>query len=129
MCSVIFFVSSRRRHKRWTGDWSSDVCSSDLCDGHLRPEEITHRPQPAFAFLGQSGASNAPVDHVGYFGEHHPACRRHLTGGLEVLQRGDEPAAHVASHDQKTVFQSFFMLTTSQPCSLASGMTCSVPFA
>src|SRR5690348_12921946 len=24
-----FFFSSRRRHTRWTGDWSSDVCSSD----------------------------------------------------------------------------------------------------
>src|SRR5690348_11205669 len=23
-------ASSRRRHTRWTGDWSSDVCSSDL---------------------------------------------------------------------------------------------------
>src|SRR5438876_9782583 len=27
---IIFFFSSRRRHTRWTGDWSSDVCSSDL---------------------------------------------------------------------------------------------------
>src|SRR6266487_5658682 len=27
-----FFFSSRRRHTRWTGDWSSDVCSSDLLD-------------------------------------------------------------------------------------------------
>src|SRR5690348_9594360 len=27
-----FFFSSRRRHTRWTGDWSSDVCSSDLDD-------------------------------------------------------------------------------------------------
>src|SRR6266487_7045448 len=27
-----FFFSSRRRHTRWTGDWSSDVCSSDLRD-------------------------------------------------------------------------------------------------
>src|SRR5438876_1490128 len=27
----VFFFSSRRRHTRWTGDWSSDVCSSDLC--------------------------------------------------------------------------------------------------
>src|SRR6266487_928641 len=27
-----FFFSSRRRHTRWTGDWSSDVCSSDLPD-------------------------------------------------------------------------------------------------
>src|SRR5690348_17451694 len=30
---VFFFFSSRRRHTRWTGDWSSDVCSSDLFEG------------------------------------------------------------------------------------------------
>src|SRR6267154_1354852 len=31
MCRLsFFFFSSRRRHTRWTGDWSSDVCSSDL---------------------------------------------------------------------------------------------------
>src|SRR6266446_8687643 len=28
-----FFFSSRRRHTRLQGDWSSDVCSSDLLDG------------------------------------------------------------------------------------------------
>src|SRR4051794_41435959 len=34
---VFFFFSSRRRHTRWTGDWSSDVCSSDLSsDGSQR---------------------------------------------------------------------------------------------
>src|SRR5437763_16905066 len=27
---LIFFFSSRRRHTRYIGDWSSDVCSSDL---------------------------------------------------------------------------------------------------
>src|SRR5574341_2326781 len=27
---VYFFFSSRRRHTRLVGDWSSDVCSSDL---------------------------------------------------------------------------------------------------
>src|SRR6267154_5503351 len=27
---MFLFFSSRRRHTRWTGDWSSDVCSSDL---------------------------------------------------------------------------------------------------
>src|SRR4051794_41966129 len=31
-----FFFSSRRRHTRWTGDWSSDVCSSDLDAALLR---------------------------------------------------------------------------------------------
>src|SRR6266581_1852549 len=42
-----FFFSSRRRHTRWTGDSSSDVCSSDLDQHgekerqgrHRRPEE------------------------------------------------------------------------------------------
>src|SRR2546426_4379578 len=29
-CDVFFFFSSRRRHTRLQGDWSSDVCSSDL---------------------------------------------------------------------------------------------------
>src|SRR5690606_39630702 len=27
---VLFFFSSRRRHTRFSRDWSSDVCSSDL---------------------------------------------------------------------------------------------------
>src|SRR5256885_10826302 len=32
VCCVVllFFFSSRRRHTRLQGDWSSDVCSSDL---------------------------------------------------------------------------------------------------
>src|SRR5256885_10839619 len=30
----IFFFSSRRRHTRLQGDWSSDVCSSDLVKAH-----------------------------------------------------------------------------------------------
>src|SRR3989454_3009398 len=29
-CRLCFFFSSRRRHTRLQGDWSSDVCSSDL---------------------------------------------------------------------------------------------------
>src|SRR5256885_13136700 len=34
----VFFFSSRRRHTRLQGDWSSDVCSSDL-DEHRRGGE------------------------------------------------------------------------------------------
>src|SRR5256885_13199164 len=30
LCNSYFFFSSRRRHTRLQGDWSSDVCSSDL---------------------------------------------------------------------------------------------------
>src|SRR5256885_3098572 len=32
MYVLVFFFSSRRRHTRLQGDWSSDVCSSDLFD-------------------------------------------------------------------------------------------------
>src|SRR3984957_6709622 len=31
MSASFFFFSSRRRHTRFSRDWSSDVCSSDLC--------------------------------------------------------------------------------------------------
>src|SRR5256885_11823933 len=30
LVSYVFFFASRRRHTRLQGDWSSDVCSSDL---------------------------------------------------------------------------------------------------
>src|SRR5215210_4865928 len=38
----MFFFSSRRRHTRYIGDWSSDVCSSDL------------KGIPVFAWKGES---------------------------------------------------------------------------
>src|SRR6266516_5026869 len=55
MMSVFFFFfcSSRRRHTRSYGDWSSDVCSSDLGDGagaqaacHLAKSERLHSERP-----------------------------------------------------------------------------------
>src|SRR5256885_2869510 len=35
---ILFFFSSRRRHTRLQGDWSSDVCSSDLWSA--APEKV-----------------------------------------------------------------------------------------
>src|SRR5437879_13407939 len=35
MRCVCFFFSSRGRHTRYIGDWSSDVCSSDLKKGPM----------------------------------------------------------------------------------------------
>src|SRR3989454_8570924 len=34
---IFFFFSSRRRHTRLQGDWSSDVCSSDLAKAVTGP--------------------------------------------------------------------------------------------
>src|SRR5690606_40794724 len=44
--SSVFFFSSRRRHTRFSRDWSSDVCSSDLQDigvGNLGPGHLPAR--------------------------------------------------------------------------------------
>src|SRR5690606_40506134 len=38
----LFFFSSRRRHTRFSRDWSSDVCSSDL-SGTLNEEVLISR--------------------------------------------------------------------------------------
>src|SRR5256885_7042695 len=43
---VYFFFSSRRRHTRLQGDWSSDVCSSDLRGPPTRGA-CRARPEPA----------------------------------------------------------------------------------
>src|SRR5690606_40510889 len=43
-CRVLFFFSSRRRHTRFSRDWSSDVCSSDLgVLGLLSPPALNGR--------------------------------------------------------------------------------------
>src|SRR5690606_40201315 len=36
----VFFFSSRRRHTRFSRDWSSDVCSSDLVT--FLPAKLAH---------------------------------------------------------------------------------------
>src|SRR6266516_5178464 len=42
--TAIFFFSSRRRHTRSYGDWSSDVCSSDLAETLLGQGDMLFRP-------------------------------------------------------------------------------------
>src|SRR5690348_586314 len=51
------FFSRRRRHTSWTGDWSSDVCSSDLAGDVAGP------------FLGDQGFEPAKRDPVHGEGE------------------------------------------------------------
>src|SRR5690348_17417718 len=53
-----FFFSSRRRHTRWTGDWGSDVCSSDLL---VRPRD---RDQLASA-VGTAAAEGRAISVAG----------------------------------------------------------------
>src|SRR5690606_5677529 len=53
----LFFFSSRRRHTRFSRDWSSDVCSSDLTHGG-----ITYRDCNGIGGVFPDGSSFVPAD-------------------------------------------------------------------
>src|SRR5690606_3710887 len=61
----IFFFSSRRRHTRFSRDWSSDVCSSDLQQRRNHPGQHRHQQHRRLAKL----ANPQPP---------HRTARRHL---------------------------------------------------
>src|SRR5579863_7323526 len=55
---VFFFFSSRRRHTIWTGDWSSDVCSSDLSLAGVNLAASAHALEDS---LRENGFRIAPI--------------------------------------------------------------------
>src|SRR5256885_2700419 len=57
---VVFFFSSRRRHTRLQGDWSSDVCSSDLAPPQCSAPGVTVATDAAGDQTG--GAANTQMD-------------------------------------------------------------------
>src|SRR5437762_12701421 len=85
-----FFFSSRRRHTRYIGDWSSDVCSSDLLErADLRRVEIQAKHfVPDF---GETGAA------------HQADVARADDGDLQIWPPGFTASAripHCASADR-----------------------------
>src|SRR5256885_3977939 len=54
---IFFFFSSRRRHTRLQGDWSSDVCSSDLLEAFLA------RPQTPVQYRERARVRQALIEH------------------------------------------------------------------
>src|SRR6476469_7310771 len=100
MCSKrqyidFFFFSSRRRHTRYIGDWSSDVCSSDLHLGPTLIEMFTYRVE------GHSTSDDPSAYRPKSAGEHWPLgdpiarLRMHLSG----LDEWDD-ARHTALQEE-----------------------------
>src|SRR5256885_9593170 len=73
----VFFFSSRRRHTRLQGDWSSDVCSSDL---QRRLSACVDLFALQSAFLALTAALVAVLT-----GTHHIYIAAGLTGLIKVV--------------------------------------------
>src|SRR5437867_10517281 len=66
---LFFFFSSRRRHTRSYGDWSSDVCSSDLRErGDVVQRAGVHRARVIDAVVADRREQGEPA--VPSHGEH-----------------------------------------------------------
>src|SRR5256885_4707030 len=83
----LVFFSSRRRHTRLQGDWSSDVCSSDLC---------------AVVLPGLQGSAQGPQDlGVGEAGHGPAGPSSQLVQGLHASEASEDPKGWV--RDRKSV--------------------------
>src|SRR5688500_19374374 len=96
-----FFFSSRRRHTRLQGDWSSDVCSSDLEGVQSSSARRTGNAPPgrsdsALRMLLQLGESE------GKPGSESGGVRAELLGRSEERRGGEEGREGVWKRDVET---------------------------
>src|SRR5205807_6912625 len=87
-CSRIlddFFFSSRRRHTRLQGDWSSDVCSSDLVTKMIYDQDIDPAALEGqtIAVIGYGSQGEAHARNVAESGQE----RKSVRVGKEVISR------------------------------------------
>src|SRR2546426_2375747 len=79
-----FFFSSRRRHTRLQGDWSSDVCSSDLAEYLLRSiGRDPALPENAGLVHYVAAAAIAVTAALNYYGVRWSAFVLNLTTGAK----------------------------------------------
>src|SRR6266487_5019196 len=93
----VFFFSSRRRHTRWTGDWSSDVCSSDLA-GFVERGTCESDRRVVYAVLTDAGLAKvreASATHVAQIDELFAARldSRELARIADLMERLGDAAA------------------------------------
>src|SRR6266446_7651438 len=79
--NIFFFFSSRRRHTRLQGDWSSDVCSSDL------PPTARPTTSAASSTSTNSQRRSFPYENRRRTHQRDPIPRLHLGRGSVPLHR------------------------------------------
>src|SRR5690606_40729827 len=109
---VIFFFSSRRRHTRFSRDWSSDVCSSDLADRFA-----AHPVMSCWSLPALPRSTFLPTFCCNFGG--HPCCRRwspwHSTTRSEERRVGKEWRSRWSPYTQKKKQSSGYTRRTTRP--------------
>src|SRR5207248_8643088 len=91
--SFLFFFSSRRRHTRSYGDWSSDVCSSDLFFRALGAVALMAEVHRAVALIDVDVAGGIAADRC----DHRRTVRQPaVVGAIQVVLRRRLQAGEVA---------------------------------
>src|SRR5256885_15979983 len=95
-----FFFSSRRRHTRLQGDWSSDVCSSDLRAARCVCLPRRCRAGPASA-TGQYRPSQTPgpVAHRAGRSEERRVGKGVDLGGRRIIKKKKKKTFHLSASD------------------------------
>src|SRR6267154_2969460 len=83
-----FFFSSRRRHTRWTGDWSSDVCSSDLKQTDQIDDQKAPAGAPEIVARAMAGKADPAVHDIAEPDAEHPGD---AIGGVRLETEQDQP--------------------------------------
>src|SRR5690606_39805257 len=87
---VFFFFSSRRRHTRFSRDWSSDVCSSDLKGVCITHGNLTWKNLGHIVEFGLTADDTTlvcgPLYHVGGF-DLPGVGTLHAGGSLTVMRK------------------------------------------
>src|SRR2546426_6601322 len=94
MISCFFFFSSRRRHTRLQGDWSSDVCSSDL-----EPDDLQKGPLPPSRPDEEQGAGSGTLREAAEAAE-----REAIRASLEAVGGNRREAAKRLGVSLRTLF-------------------------
>src|SRR5690606_39809957 len=82
-----FFFSSRRRHTRFSRDWSSDVCSSDL--GDVQTESHNEAAGSARVWLRDNASAPFP----------EPVAAWHFPADVPALPADPDP--HPRSEERR----------------------------
>src|SRR5690606_26165066 len=91
------FFSSRRRRTRFSRDWSSDVCSSDLIELELEQKTLSDINETVMRRLKRRGFSDRRLAFLLDVSESEVRKVRHQLGVRPVYKRVDTCAAEFAT--------------------------------